>query len=734
MPETSMQDPMTDRDTMEIDDQEADWAAAATQPDQGLTDPKSEDEAKMEVSSDDNQTKGRIAPEAKKEQRTFPRWQDGSSSDSGSEEDYDTTKILENAWTKIYKKHVDGSWNLTTIRGGVEVDLLWASDARRIPEEEQGYKGAGEEGRDLRMIHMVSQFQANMDSRGGSDCWQAEEIQKPIATRDCSSQDQRIEKASMGKDHRRLAICMIQMARLSIPIQGLVTIQNVTMKDGTIKERVILADPMTFRIVGSPIPTESFGIRLGHGMEANWINGNSHTQWIYEQITNPTPQIVGGMMTMIRQLRAIRAIVSWDGSQEAEETREMIKRIRDAKIQWAEDKDHDGRVIHVAKAILGKIERDDWYWLLRIADEIIDDDQNMITWFLGSQIVQTGILRTPIGMYDLATLWSDNEMIMPPIYEMVTDPATGSRKVIMKDQVEVLQRDGTMILKDYTEAKIIELFDEIVTWMQRKISNRTAEITGRLRMIERSKITTALTWTGSTGADVFQILAVRSKEARYQISGDDDMPMIPPRSDFATTLVGSDNKPLSEIRAWNERRSANYQLPREWLQIVYDPAEAKEQAEIFEDTMSDLHGFGDSVMRLIVKLKGSIPLHKWVQTRIHVDTMAHEIIEKVGSERAVDDSDIMGIQRGAQYKGWIDQGKRSSVRDHVDLTNADRAMISQRILSYHRQGSEPQKIQLQIFSTRLWTSDEIKQNEDLIREKLMISYASWIRPANESEI
>ena len=82
-PETRMQqDPMTDRDTMDIDDQEADWAAADTQPDQGLADPKSEGEERMEVSSDDNQAKGRIAPETKEEQRTFPRWQDGSSSDS----------------------------------------------------------------------------------------------------------------------------------------------------------------------------------------------------------------------------------------------------------------------------------------------------------------------------------------------------------------------------------------------------------------------------------------------------------------------------------------------------------------------------------------------------------------------------------------------------------------------------------------------------------------------------
>ena len=175
-------------------------------------------------------------------------------------------------------------------------------------------------------------------------------------------------------------------------------------------------------------------------------------------------------------------------------------------------------------------------------------------------------------------------------------------------------------------------------------------------------------------------------------------------------------------------------MPREWLPIVFDPAEARDQIETFEDCMGDLHGFGDKIMRLIVKVKKSIPLQKWVQTRIHVDTMAHEIIEKVGSERAVDDSDIMGIQRGAQYKGWIDQGVRSSVRDHVDLTNADRAMISQRLVSYHRQGSAPHKIQLQIFSTRLWTSEEIKKNEDLIRERVTSNYATWIGPANESEI
>ena len=61
-PETRMQDPMTDRDTMDIDDQEADWAAADTQPDQGSVDPKSEGEERMEVSSDEG-GKGRIAPE-----------------------------------------------------------------------------------------------------------------------------------------------------------------------------------------------------------------------------------------------------------------------------------------------------------------------------------------------------------------------------------------------------------------------------------------------------------------------------------------------------------------------------------------------------------------------------------------------------------------------------------------------------------------------------------------------
>ena len=131
-------------DEMEVDPEEIAYAEATTQP-----------ASEGSIQEDEDQKGSRAGVY-------------GRDAKTGDQPDM---TIMEEATTKILQKHVDRSWNIGVIRGGVSADLIWISDIRAIPLSEQNFKTENGDQRDLRQIHMVSQFASHMDSDGSTQCW-----------------------------------------------------------------------------------------------------------------------------------------------------------------------------------------------------------------------------------------------------------------------------------------------------------------------------------------------------------------------------------------------------------------------------------------------------------------------------------------------------------------------------------------------------------------------------------